>query len=135
MQINFIIQGNPENLHGNPMPYTRLPNNMKFSPLGERYARWKRYVLSTFWTEAHKFPEAQEMIDFRTGQISVPKKNQVAITVHVKFVNHSHGDLDNIVKGILDAIIKNDKCVNEIHATSEFSPTDGGTTKVELKIL
>lgn len=133
MIIHFTLPGNQEDPRGNPVPYFRRNDRNRFSDGAKRYHAWMEFVKGHFWTAAYRFKDAQRMMDLKTGRLLVGKETKIEIVVRVWWADEKHGDLDNILKGILDSIFRNDKGVWRIDAEVVGINPKGGV--VEVKII
>lgn len=117
--LTFTINGNQKDSVGNAIPYKRTLSG-KFRKGDIDYMEWKEYVRSELdraavWhaktgevfkykalysRESMPYPEFQEM---ETGRAQV----------HIKIFwrDGKHGDGDNVLKGVMDALFKDDKGV------------------------
>jgi hypothetical protein len=86
---------------GNAVPYTRM-TQMEAKrgnyPKVKRYLDWKRMLVisSAPYVLKHYHPAPKE---------------KVYVYVHIYFKDKRHGDPDNVYKGILDALYRQDKYV------------------------
>lgn len=128
--LTFIIRGNQNDSTGNPIPYKRTLRGV-YSKVSKDYHEWQEYVRSEFdicatpWTTVESFP----FPDFS----SLPP--DVSISCRIWWKDKKHGDVDNVLKGILDALFKNDKCVFGISAIATVSPEKIGKVEVRLEFL
>lgn len=132
MTYSFTINGNQENPLGNPIPYTRtLKQRMTSS--AARYLDWMGYVRSQF---ASQCCDARGVVAIMQGQmpITLAKGQKAGVAIKVYWANESHGDLDNVLKGILDSLFSDDKCVNALKASSEMSAEKKGRVEVIITI-
>ena len=89
----FTIYGNQENIKGNPIPYFRQTQaSSRFNKNARRYHAWKDYVR-----------KAANISD------KLVTEGKLTMDIKVYFKDKTHGDSDNIFKGIADAMFKNDK--------------------------
>lgn len=121
-KISFTIRGNQEDPEGNPIPYTRVLKH-SWRDDASRYMEWCEYVRA-------EFARACEV----ELPIELEKNAKAQIGLKVFWKSSSHGDLDNILKGILDALFKNDKCINGIVASSEMAPDGKGRLEIQLAL-
>ena len=124
-RLTFIIRGNQEDPEGNPIGYHRTTQGSYWNEGSRRYYAWKEYVVAAFERGTRRTPKEGKPLALKKGE-----KAQVAIKVYWK--NGAHADLENIVKGVLDSLFENDKCVNGIKATCE--PAEDGKGRVEVEI-
>lgn len=102
--IEFALVGNQEDKFGNPIPYFRQTQRSSFyNPSTKRYHAWKDFVRQEYWLQTtNKFSDQKPFNKAFRGKVAV----------YIEFKNESHTDLDNIAKGILDALFENDKHVH-----------------------
>ena len=113
MTLSFVINGNHENINGNPLPYFRTTQQSAFSNGNLRYASWLEYVRRSFERTAGPgyLKILREAGKLDRHPITDKKiKGNVAATIY--FAGENHGDPDNVVKGILDALFTNDKHID-----------------------
>ena len=80
----------------NPIPYKRTTQRQKFVDNGyKKYLAWKELVYWSFVKQIKKQPSKV----FKSGE-----KYYAIITVY--YMDKTHGDTDNVTKGILDAIFQ-----------------------------
>ena len=48
-KITFIVKGNQEDIHGNPVPYVRVVKRALWLPEAKRYNAWKSFVRRSFY--------------------------------------------------------------------------------------
>lgn len=85
----------------NPIPYKRTTQKQKYSDKGyHRYQRWKNLIVSEFVRKFKVYP---------SKVFKLKQKYYVHILVYYK--DMTHGDTDNVFKGVLDAIF--DKPLND----------------------
>ena len=116
----FTIIGNYKNPEGNPIPYQRLTQMTKRYARGEKYATWKAYVAKSFIDSLERNERnAYERNIALTGKpITVENHETATIEITNHFKGQSHGDPDNILKGIIDALFADDKyCDGATHST------------------
>lgn len=102
MTYTFTINGNHENIFANPVPYFRTTQGSKFSDGALRYAKWKSYVQKCF--------EIQNDLKPVLGKpITLTKTQTAEMHIFIGWADNTHGDCDNVYKGIADALFKNDK--------------------------
>jgi len=111
------------NYNKNPAPYKRTTFRQKFMDKEyQKYLLWKSNIVATFARKFGKLPK---------NVFSKNKKYYVNIKVFYK--DKTHGDTDNIAKGINDAIFQrplNDKYI----AGSYDFDYDKDYPRVEVKI-
>ena len=86
------------NLEFNPIPYKRTTQRAMF--VSKDYQRYK----------AFKELLRLEFLKQNKG-LKLNEKTFYAYELEIGFLNKKHADADNIAKGVLDAIFKNDKNV------------------------
>lgn len=99
-------------LEYNPVPYKRTTQRAKFvSKDYKKYLEWKTLLGDTFCASN---PDAPKRI-IRRGKDwhAVPELSGAYFVETVAiYKDKTHGDTDNVAKGVLDALFKNDKYVS-----------------------
>ena len=119
IELDFIVRGNHEDPDGNPVPYTRTLSQA-WTKAASRYKEWQEYVRAEFYRSC-KMRGRDDMSGVpvtTSGMLELAKGQEVEVDIEVVWASGHHGDLDNILKGILDALFAQDKEVTEIHAVS-----------------
>lgn len=112
--VNFRVYGNQENILGNPIPYTRTTQAGRFTKPAMRYAAWKGHVVASYLDHIQAMTDFDrknfgDIHDFMQKKPINTGKNKVRMDIVTTFVDDTHGDSDNIFKGIADALFVNDK--------------------------
>ncbi len=109
MTFNFTLEGEP-------VPYTRTTQRQKY--VDERWLKYARYKVRI--QRAFIESIASRKVSMACGRSLCQTKKPLStgrspVRVHVDifFGGYKHGDPDNVVKGILDAVLVNDKFVIE----------------------
>ena len=100
--IRIDITGNQLERTGNPIAYKRMLNH-SWRADSTRYRDWQSFVRMSCGLYA--------------GPMEVTKGETVEIDIAVVWANEKHPDLDNVVKGLLDSLVSNDKEVTSVIAT------------------
>jgi hypothetical protein len=117
MNICFTVLGNQEGEKKNPVPYTRMTQKGKFKPRAQKYLKYQQYVVGAFLDHMQHCRcfsriEKQAML-LRCAQTKFPltadRKTEVNCMIYFK--DRNHGDPENVRKGIIDALFKDDKKV------------------------
>lgn len=137
MNVKFTIYGNQDNPKGNPVPYTRVVGRALWVRGAKRYAEWKAYVQSCFFTavdqETRKLLKAGNR-QIRYGKpIELPAHTDARMDLKIFWANGSHGDPDNVFKGIADALFVNDKNLDGSFESIR-APDAKGRVEVEIRI-
>lgn len=124
------VYGNQEDPNGNPIPYFRQTQGSRFSKGAKRYQAWCRFLQGEFYVA-----NRDKLKDF-TGikPLRLEPGQTAKVIVEVEWANEQHGDLDNIVKGVNDAIFEDDKQVTAIEATSKKSLQKCGKLRVRIEV-
>ncbi len=136
----FTISGNHEHHDGNPIPYTRTTQNSQWTDKAIRYRDWKEYVQKAFFEYLKSAVPSREynlmeLASLKKGKpIEVKEDENIAVFIEVYWKNNAHSDLDNVFKGIADAMFVNDKPINHIIAHSAMSPSKTGWVGVVIEI-
>lgn len=135
MILNFTIRGNQNDAWGNPIPYKRTLSHV-YSKVSRDYHQWLDYVRAEFERTATGTMDAcgptSESFPFPDFSSFKP---DVSITCRIWWRDGHHGDVDNVLKGILDALFKNDKCVFAISAIGTMAPDKIGKVEVQLEFV
>ncbi|MBP6975160.1 MAG: hypothetical protein KBB54_04500 [Candidatus Pacebacteria bacterium] len=108
--ISFTINGNQEDIYGNPIPYHRVVGRALWLPSAKRYSAWKSFVRKTFYSEYPAYLERKgKDILTQKEPLTTSPALRARMDIQVYWMNGNHGDPDNIFKGIADALFINDK--------------------------
>lgn len=133
--ISFTIQGNQQDRSGNPLPYFRMTQKSKWTDAAQRYEAWKSYVRGVLYDSGCIFTSLMvRQYQADRPPLVLDKDERAQIAIKVFWADRTHGDLDNILKGILDALFENDKCVNGLKASSELAEDGNGRVEVIIGI-
>ena len=149
MTLKFLIEGNPDNPEGNPIPYTRMLAQ-SWRPDSGRYVNWMHYVRKAFYKSNRIFdtemaiddsyvqnPEASRAIKPISSLDIKPlnlKTTTAKVSMQIYWASGGHGDSDNVFKGIIDGIFENDKCVNAGFFESRMAEDKKGRVEVEIEL-
>lgn len=103
MVYEFTIWGNQEG-PGNPIPYHRTTQRARFTPEHRRYEAWKNHVVAAFLRGTHYHQK-------HIGTKPIKHAGKARLDAMIYWHDNTHGDPDNILKGINDALFVNDKRV------------------------
>lgn len=116
-------------LEYNPVPYKRTTQRAKFvSKDYKKYLEWKTLLGDTFCASNPKAPKRI----IRRGEEwhAVPGLSGAYFVETVAiYKDKAHGDTDNVAKGVLDALFKNDKYVSGSYG---YEYSDKGGIKVKI---
>ena len=98
----------------NPVPYKRTTQKMKFSEEYLRYAQWKTLLMTEFRKQNGVIPAL---------------RGRYRVEVIATYKDKTHGDTDNVAKGVNDALFANDKYVS---GSYEFQYGKSGGIRVEI---
>lgn len=107
-EIKFTIKGNQDDWRGNPIPYHRTTRRSLWTEAGKRYAAWKEYVLVEFTFAYAAYAKRAGIRVPIIGRLST-KEKPMTMVLAIEWADRSHGDPDNVFKGIADAIFEQDK--------------------------
>ena len=138
IKITFTIQENHQNPHGNPVPFTRmLASQMNYA--SGRYVQWQSYVRNQFdrtvlWPMKVDFGNGIAILDdeiIECLEKNIPLKPEMLrkkmallakkahpikiknyrawMELKIYWCDESHGDSDNVFKGVADSLFENDK--------------------------
>ncbi|HDZ4931876.1 TPA: hypothetical protein RTF98_001296 [Campylobacter jejuni] len=107
-------------LKDNPIPYKRTTQRAKFvSKDYLKYLEFKKHLQMEFLRQ-------NKVQCFK----AFDEKKFYSIELKIGFKNKKHGDCDNILKGVLDALFKNDK--NVIKGEYELKSFEKSFLKVKI---
>jgi hypothetical protein len=117
MTIHFTIPGHP-------VGYTRTTQNTLWEPRYLRYTAYKNAVIAAFLDQVpgewgHPKP------------LTTTKDSQTHITYMIYFQNGKHADVDNVAKGIQDALFKCDKYCSQ-STSFDYDPIN---PRVEVTLI
>jgi len=99
---------------GQPIPYTRTTTKGKFvSEQWQRYAMYKNRIAAAFVNSINNDDLRIKCLQNlkRYGKVLHTGNQKIYVSSIAYFANKKHGDMDNIHKGILDALFVSDKYV------------------------
>ena len=117
ISISFSIRGNHENQAGNPLPYCRTLNH-SWTKSAARYKDWMEYVRIEF-LRTFQSPKRGSVPVTLDGHLELARGQTAEIALNVTWANGAHGDLDNVLKGVLDSLFIQDKEITKIAAVAE----------------
>ena len=130
--LSFIIRGNQEDSAGNPVPYERTLNH-SWRKRSQRYHDWCHYVRAQM---LDSLSHTDTPIVLTTeGKLRLKEGECARVSLMVSWANEKHGDLDNVLKGILDAVFEDDKQVTDLWATSDYAVDGRGMAVVLISIF
>ena len=131
-KITFLVKGNQDDWHGNPVPYVRVVKRALWLPGARRYNAWKNYVRRSFYGE---YPEylmrAGTHILTDLLPLTTNSADRARMDIRIYWRNGIHGDPDNIFKGIADALFTNDKFLDGSFET-HYSPDGKGRVEIDI---
>jgi len=138
MIYKFTVHGNPTNPDGNPVPYKRTLN-WAMRKEDRKYFAWHEHVRRTAMEDCRPIPDEPEVVKVsRNTFIYYPfnlSMSRARVDMKIYWMNDQHGDADNVFKGILDAIFRNDKNVVAGSYESSKCPEKKGRVEVTVTIL
>lgn len=141
-KIHFTIQGNHEDPKGNPIPFERAVKG-HWRTRSTRYMNWQAYVRSEYKRQEprdiggpiifKKEGKPTKRMLTEGYQVKPFKLENTKIYVHSKicFRDRTHGDSDNVQKGIIDSLFTQDKY---IAGSYDFEYGEKGKVEVEIVI-
>lgn len=140
-EISFTINGNQENPLGNPIPFQRALNN-HWRAASKRYMDWQAFVRSVYFQQIGKaMPIITSDEDGKPKTYNFQRMKPIQLRhteaeMHVRIYWHdrTHGDADNVFKGIADALFENDKLLTAGSFTSELAQDKRGRVEVRIEI-
>lgn len=125
----FRIRGNQEDPSGNPIPYQRVTQGSKWTGKARRYERWKEYVRLSFFDSQRGKTSGRWLVNDHKPLTAAEGYTRMDIIIGWK--NETHGDCDNIFKGIADALFESDK---HLVGSFEFMHTTNREGWVDINI-
>ncbi len=133
-KITFLIKGNQDDWHGNPVPYVRVVKRALWLPQARRYNAWKSYVRRSFYGD---YPEylmsAGKNLLTNILPLTTNSADRARMDIRIYWRNGIHGDPDNIFKGIADALFTNDKFLDGSFET-HYSPDGKGRVEIDITL-
>ncbi len=133
-KITFVINGNQDDIYGNPIPYMRVVKRALWLPEARRYNAWKSFVRRTFYKD---YPEylmrAANTMLTELQPFTTNSGEKARMDIRIYWRNGLHGDPDNIFKGIADALFKNDKFLDGSFET-HYSPEGKGKVEIDITL-
>lgn len=131
MIIQFTIYGNQEDPEGNPIPYVRSTQKALWRRDWKRYAAWKEFVQKRLIVS-----NLGDQITFIRDNLWSLKKpliitGKARMDLKIFWKKGTHGDPDNIFKGIADALFVDDR---NLDGSFESSSAEDGKGRVEVII-
>lgn len=136
--IKFTIKGNGIEEGGNPLPKLRMTQRQGWKPEVQRYVRYLEHVRRAFLespdlTAADRRHLEQTMAK-RGSKKLIPKeltKAKTWLAVMITWKNHAHGDPENILGAIADALFQDDK---HLAVTADFHEKPNGSAETVVTI-
>ena len=133
-KISLVINGNQDDIYGNPVPYVRVVKRALWLPEAKRYNGWKSFVRRVFYKG---YPEylmrAANTLLTDLQPLTTNSGEKARMDIRIFFRNGIHGDPDNIFKGIADALFKNDKFLDGSFETN-YSPDGKGRVEIDITL-
>jgi len=154
-RLKFTVAGNQEKEDGNPIPYVRTTQRGSWGKQVTRYHYFCAHVRVSFLDACQAWYTGQNEI--RVGDVAIIRPYSsgikqrpisilvpateiyVSLTTDITFryakdgiKPSTHGDPDNVLKGVLDALFTDDKAVREAHIYSGYG--DAGSIDIALTI-
>lgn len=103
-----------------------------------KYNNWKGYVVANFIDAIDKMDKDEREkikshINFLNSKPIVATENKIYVKIYIEFKDKTHGDGDNIFKGICDALFMNDKYIAG-EFDYEYSKDKIGKIDIEITI-
>lgn len=102
--IKFIVAGNP-------IPFSRTTQRGKFvSPQWKRYADYKTKIVAVFLNAIENDVDKRKFVyNYQMHGKPIVITEKVYVLSVAYFADKRHGDMDNIQKGVQDALFVSDK--------------------------
>lgn len=135
--ITFTIHGNQEDRNGNPIPYLRTTQNGQWTDKAKRYHAWQDFVRAHYLdavmpSKKIKREDFGDAHDFLQKKPIKATKEKICMVLFIQWANDTHGDCDNIFKGIADALFMNDKY---LYGAFDFAKSDTKKGSVTVTII
>lgn len=131
-KISFVLNGNQDDVYGNPIPYTRVVRRALWVPAAKKYEGWKSFVRRTFYKHCPEFlMRVENQLLYGLKPLSTTVSYKARMDIRIYWMNGIHGDPDNIFKGIADSLFKNDKFLD---GSFETYMSEDGKGRVEVDI-
>lgn len=133
-KLSFVVKGNQDDWHGNPIPYTRVVKRALWLPEAKRYNAWKSYARRSFYGEYPAYlMRAGNTLLTDLQPFKTSSSSKARMDVRIFWMNGIHGDPDNIFKGLADALFKNDKFLDGSFE-SNYSPDGKGRVEIDITL-
>lgn len=118
-EISFIVYTDGKN----PVPYKRTTQRQKFVDEGyKKYISWKNKVVADFVKSFSRYPH----------QV-MSKDRKYYVDIKAFYKDRTHGDTDNVAKGINDALFQ--KPLNDKYIAGSYDfDYDKKSPRVEINI-
>lgn len=110
MQFRLTVFANRNGKPCNPTPYKRTTYGAHWDKNYKLYTAWKHHVQEIFQSTYPKFYNAKYLSTVLRRK-PIVEQGPWEVNIIVYFMDKTHGDTDNIAKGINDAIFQTDKYV------------------------
>jgi hypothetical protein len=137
--ISFTIEGNHKGA-GNAIPKLKMTQGQQWMPKAREYTAWKSFVVSRLFSaldEAKDFDTYNicSANQVRYGKpIALGKDECAILTIGFLWADAKHGDPENCLGSIADAIFWNDKNV-DVATSSYFDSKKQGHIKINILIF
>lgn len=121
----FTLLGNHENTKGNPVPFQRVLKQ-KMRPASARYLQWSSWVRGEFYRQCGVKEIAL------SGKLELARGAPVKIEMHITWADEKHGDADNVFKGIVDALLEEDRHVMDFHVNAVHGLSGRVYTQIQI---
>ncbi len=125
----FTVSGNQEEPDGSPLGYNRTTQASKWNAPSRKYEDWKNFVVGAF---LRANPQVKPT---SWKPLTLEKEQTARVSLVVHWHNGIHADLDNVLKGVLDALFTNDKNVDWLKAEGEMAKDGKGRMEVVVLII
>lgn len=137
--LTFSIVGNHKG-HGNPLPKLKMTGNQSWTSKAKDYVAWKQFVLVKFLEslDATEDYDTHRICEYNLAKFGKPivlgKVEHAILCLKFLWANNGHGDPENCLGSIADALFWNDKNV-DVHTESFDDPVCKGQTFVSIRIF
>lgn len=132
--LHLAIENIPMN-GGNPLPKLKMTGKQHWTDRAQNYVAWKQWVVVKFLESLEKDPDLQRQCEancLRYGHpIALGADEHARLFCGFEWKNGKHGDPENCLGAIADALFLNDKNVD----VETMSRQGDGCVSVEINIF
>lgn len=118
-KISFTIYGNHKSTTGNAVPKLKMVRNQQWTAKAQEYVKWKNYVVSLFLYKILDKSYDNNYARYKKP-IILNLVEHALLICNFYWSNKTHGDAENCIGSIADALFKDDKRV-DVFTISQMS--------------